>query len=322
MRSRKNSLLARQRFALRIDREAQDPICEERLSLQERATTRARNDGRWPATGWAQAAIFLLALVAATSAAAGAGAATSPTTGSAAAPVVKSGPTSALGSILVNASGHTLYLFTSDRGGDSTCYGACAKAWPPVLVGANGQAVGGAQAKLVGRTQRKDGSFQLTYGNHPLYLFKLDVRASQLNGQDRSAFGGKWYVLSPTGLIIKKALPKTPATTTSSTTTRPTTTPSKPTTTPSRPTTFPLGDPTAGASVFVSAGCGACHIVSAAGSTGTAGPNLDALKPSLIAVENQVYSGGDHMPAFASSLTTQQIANVAAYVAQSTAQAA
>src|SRR6188472_3610419 len=40
------------------------------------------------------------------------------------------------------------------------------------------------------------------------------------------------------------------------------------------------GDVTAGKKVFVSTGCGACHRMKAAGTTGTLGPNLDKSKLS------------------------------------------
>jgi cytochrome c6 len=93
------------------------------------------------------------------------------------------------------------------------------------------------------------------------------------------------------------------------------------TTTPSFPVTpaFKLkGDPQKGSSVYASAGCGSCHTLAAAHSTGTIGPNLDSLKPDYRAVTAQVTNGGAQMPAFKSSLSTQQIADVAAYVVQST----
>jgi predicted lipoprotein with Yx(FWY)xxD motif/cytochrome c2 len=276
---------------------------------------RWRNDGRSLTGGSPQVAILLLALVMTTSAAVASGA-TSRVGSPGAAPVVRPGPTSILGKILVDASGHSLYTFTGDRDGRSTCYGACARVWLPVFVVDKGRARGGADAMLLGRTQRKDGRFQLTYGKHPLYLSKLDAGAGELNGQARSAFGGKWYLLSPAGRIIQKAVPKAKTTTPPS---KSTTTPS---TTTSRPPTFPLGDPSVGASVFASAGCGNCHTLAAAHSNGTVGPDLDALKPSLAATQNKVYYGGDHMPDFARTLTLQQIANVAAFVYQSTAQAA
>jgi cytochrome c6 len=94
-------------------------------------------------------------------------------------------------------------------------------------------------------------------------------------------------------------------------------------------TTFPVvpafhlkGDPTKGSSVFASAGCGSCHTLQAAHSTGTIGPNLDSLKPDYRAVTAQVTNGGapngGTMPSFKSSLSAQQIADVAAYVVKST----
>lgn len=89
--------------------------------------------------------------------------------------------------------------------------------------------------------------------------------------------------------------------------------------------TFPIvaafklkGDPAAGAKVFVSSGCTGCHVLAAAHATGTIGPNLDTLKPDYRAVTAQVTNGGAAMPAFKSSLATQQIADVAAYVVKST----
>ena len=83
------------------------------------------------------------------------------------------------------------------------------------------------------------------------------------------------------------------------------------------------GEPTAtqdtGAAVFADAGCGDCHALSAAGSKGTAGPSLDALKPNAERVERQVVSGGRGMPAFGGRLTDEEIDAVSAYVAQSAA---
>jgi mono/diheme cytochrome c family protein len=78
------------------------------------------------------------------------------------------------------------------------------------------------------------------------------------------------------------------------------------------------GSPTAGAAVFKSAGCGSCHTLSAAHSSGTVGPNLDQLKPSYRTVTAQVTNGGGAMPSFKSTLSTQKIADVAAYVVTST----
>lgn len=78
------------------------------------------------------------------------------------------------------------------------------------------------------------------------------------------------------------------------------------------------GNPTKGSSVYGSAGCGSCHTLAAAHSTGTIGPDLDGLKPDYRTVTSQVTNGGGAMPPFKSQLSKQQIADVAAYVVKST----
>ena len=77
------------------------------------------------------------------------------------------------------------------------------------------------------------------------------------------------------------------------------------------------GDSKKGEAVFASGGCGGCHTLAAAHATGTVGPNLDTLKPDYRSVTAQVTNGGGAMPAFKSRLSTQQIADVAAYVVDS-----
>jgi mono/diheme cytochrome c family protein len=69
-----------------------------------------------------------------------------------------------------------------------------------------------------------------------------------------------------------------------------------------------------GKSVFASAGCGGCHALSDAGSTGTVGPSLDETQLDEAAIAEQVRNGGGGMPAFADRLSDQEIADVAAYV--------
>jgi mono/diheme cytochrome c family protein len=70
-----------------------------------------------------------------------------------------------------------------------------------------------------------------------------------------------------------------------------------------------------GKSVFASAGCGGCHVLADAGSSGTIGPNLDERQPSEEAAAEQVRVGGNGMPAFEGRLSDQEIQDVAAYVA-------
>lgn len=77
------------------------------------------------------------------------------------------------------------------------------------------------------------------------------------------------------------------------------------------------GDPAKGANVYASAGCGGCHTLSAAGSTGQVGPNLDDAKPSFELAATRVTKGRGAMPSFADQLQPQEIADVAQYVADS-----
>jgi len=75
------------------------------------------------------------------------------------------------------------------------------------------------------------------------------------------------------------------------------------------------GDPVAGKEVFLGASaCGGRHTLADAGSSGAVGPNLDDAQPSEELVVDRVTNGLGGMPAFSSTLTEQQIADVAAYV--------
>ena len=75
------------------------------------------------------------------------------------------------------------------------------------------------------------------------------------------------------------------------------------------------GDPAAGKEVFLgAAACGGCHTLADAGASGTVGPNLDDSQPSVELVVDRVTNGQGGMPSFSSTLSEQQIADVAAYV--------
>jgi len=75
------------------------------------------------------------------------------------------------------------------------------------------------------------------------------------------------------------------------------------------------GDAEAGAALFTEQGCGSCHVLADAGSTGTTGPNLDELQPSYDAAFQQIQNGGGGMPAY-DQLGEEAIANLAAYVSE------
>jgi mono/diheme cytochrome c family protein len=77
------------------------------------------------------------------------------------------------------------------------------------------------------------------------------------------------------------------------------------------------GGTASGEMVFAQAGCGGCHTLAAAGSSGQVGPNLDDLDLTVDGVEDQVRNGGGGMPAFEGDLSDAEIQAVAQYVVDS-----
>jgi mono/diheme cytochrome c family protein len=82
------------------------------------------------------------------------------------------------------------------------------------------------------------------------------------------------------------------------------------------PAPSPPGGGTDGKSIFASAGCGGCHTLAAAGSSGTVGPNLDEAMPSLELAVDRVTNGQGGMPSFKGQLTEEQIQAVAEFVSE------
>jgi predicted lipoprotein with Yx(FWY)xxD motif len=115
---------------------------------------------------------------------------------SAAAAAVDAGK-AGLGTILVDGKGMTLYLFEKDKGGKSSCDGACASAWPPVLTTGKAMPGPGVMASRLGTTTRSDGRTQVTYNHWPLYYYAADKVPGDTTGQNIDAFGAEWYVLDP-----------------------------------------------------------------------------------------------------------------------------
>lgn len=104
-----------------------------------------------------------------------------------------------LGMVLVDSKGMTLYEFEKDNGTESSCYGECAKYWPPLLSKGEPQPSNGANASLLGTTERKDGTMQVTYNGRPLYLFIEDKKPGEANGNEFEGFGAKWFALNSAG---------------------------------------------------------------------------------------------------------------------------
>ncbi len=104
-----------------------------------------------------------------------------------------------LGTILVDGAGLTLYEFTPDSAGTSTCTGDCAANWPPLESSAAPSVGTGLTASDFGTITRADGSSQVTFDGHPLYHFAGDSAAGDTKGQ---GLAGKWYVVGAEGTMI------------------------------------------------------------------------------------------------------------------------
>jgi predicted lipoprotein with Yx(FWY)xxD motif len=152
-----------------------------------------------PITFLASAALIpLTALAVAACGGAGAATASPPKTSSGVSATVGVA-SSSLGSILVNSTGRTLYLFKADVDTKSACAGPCATAWPPLLDTGKPTAGTGLTASKLGTITRSGGNQQVTYNGHPLYLFIKDQKPGQTTGQGVTAFGAAWFALSPLG---------------------------------------------------------------------------------------------------------------------------
>jgi predicted lipoprotein with Yx(FWY)xxD motif len=112
--------------------------------------------------------------------------------------------TTSLGKILVAANGKSLYMFAKDKASQSSCYGSCAKFWPPYLTGGPAKAGTGVTKAWLGVIHRADGGTQVTYKTHPLYFFAKDAKAGQTAGEGLAAFGAKWFALSSSGAKVTK----------------------------------------------------------------------------------------------------------------------
>ena len=142
------------------------------------------------------------------SAATAAGAAAAPRTGArahAARATVVGVRSTALGKILVNGSGHTLYMFTRDHGARNSCVAIreCPEAWPALETRGAPRAGVGVHASLLGTIRLRGGARQVTYAGHPLYLYSVDAGPGETSYVGERAFGGIWYALSAGGRTVR-----------------------------------------------------------------------------------------------------------------------
>ncbi|HTV12798.1 MAG TPA: hypothetical protein VME20_13165 [Acidimicrobiales bacterium] len=110
-----------------------------------------------------------------------------------------------LGKILATGPGLALYMLTADARDATSCFGACASVWPPLL-SLNGLRTGAGVTKSALSTfERPGGARQVAYMGHPLYTFQEDTQPGTARGEGVETYGGTWWVLAPDGQPVTAA---------------------------------------------------------------------------------------------------------------------
>ena len=119
-------------------------------------------------------------------------------------PILNAAKVPKLGSIVVNAQGHTLYHASRETKGKIACTGNCVYFWFPVTVGAKQKIVlgKGVNPAKVGTIKRSNGTLQVTYNKLPLYRYYLDRKPGQAKGQGFKDSAGTWYAVSTSGKVV------------------------------------------------------------------------------------------------------------------------
>ena len=118
---------------------------------------------------------------------------------------VKTRKIKGLGVVLVNPKGRTLYVFMKDKRRHVTCTGKCASFWPPLKWKSSGKpkAGGAAKSTLLAWDKNPAGGKVVTYSKWPLYTYAGDSAVGQAKGWNINLNGGKWYVISASGKVVK-----------------------------------------------------------------------------------------------------------------------
>lgn len=105
----------------------------------------------------------------------------------------------ALGTVLTDAQGHTLYYLSAEDDGqdDCTLQPGCTLMWPAISPAADGTgSAGNGVSGTVGVITASDGTLEVTYNGWPLHTFSSEA-AGLVTGQGNASDGGIWYVATP-----------------------------------------------------------------------------------------------------------------------------
>ena len=111
----------------------------------------------------------------------------------------------ALGMILTNSEGFTLFEFTKDKKNKDSCQAisGCATIWPPLMTSGMPIAGSGVTQSKVGAIKLTAGGEQVTYGGRPLYLYSGNKAPEETSYDAVKEFGGTWYAMNAKGKKVK-----------------------------------------------------------------------------------------------------------------------
>jgi predicted lipoprotein with Yx(FWY)xxD motif len=111
----------------------------------------------------------------------------------------------AVGTILVNGRGFTVYAFARDSRNKDACQAIrlCLTVWPPVTTTGKPLAGPGVRANLIGTIRLRSGVKQVTYAGHPLYTYVADTRPAETFFVNIPQFGGRWPAVNSAGHDVK-----------------------------------------------------------------------------------------------------------------------
>jgi predicted lipoprotein with Yx(FWY)xxD motif len=109
-----------------------------------------------------------------------------------------------LGEILVDSSGHTLYLFTRDHHDKDSCarVSGCLETWPALTTTRKPVAGAHVRASLLGTIKLHGRVRQVTYAGHPLYTYALDFTGRSTFNIGSTEYGGEWLAVNAAGAAV------------------------------------------------------------------------------------------------------------------------
>lgn len=113
--------------------------------------------------------------------------------------------TAALGAILTNSEGFTVFEFTKDMKNKDKCVAieGCRGVWPPLLTSGMPIAGMGVTQSKLGAIKLPGGEEQVTYAGRPLYLYVGNKAPEETSYDGVKEFGGTWYAMNAKGKKVK-----------------------------------------------------------------------------------------------------------------------